>query len=84
MTDKINQKSLALTLGIVFALGHTVGVVLILAGAINWILKMHFFEPKFSLLPFSLPMLLLGIVLTFIFGLIVGWLIAVIYNAFHK
>ncbi len=77
---KIGWKKAALSLGGVFALSHLIGTLLIQAGLAKQILNMHFLDVDFTLLPFSVWVWLLGIVLAFIVGGVIGLIFSWIWN----
>jgi len=84
MVMELNSKRTALSLGILFAIMHTIGVIAILSGALDYIMKVHFLTKSYIILPFDLVTFVLGVATAFVMGWIVGWLFASIYNYLTK
>lgn len=78
MTE-LNTKKLALTLGILFAAMHAIGVLAISPLMKYWTWA-HFVSFQYTMQAFSLGTFVVGIVGAFLTGLVVGWLFAVLYN----
>lgn len=81
MVDKLNTRKTALSLGLLFALMHSIGTLLISFTALPkaWT-AMHFMNVNYTLLPFSMAAWLTGIVLAFAFGTVLGAVFSTIYN----
>lgn len=82
----LNVKRAALTLGILFGILHLVGVLLIVlsnGGILGWKLAMHHVQlgAPVSALPFNIVSLIIGTVVAFVGGAVVGALFAYIWNA---
>ena len=80
-------KGVALSVGIFAALLHLIGTILIVATngqLLNWKLSLHFLFIEFSVTAFSLLDLIIGIIVAFIAGYLVGALFAYIYNKVSK
>lgn len=79
---RLNEKRVALSLGLLFALLHIIGVLLIVFGDyIAWSSSMHFMSFSYSVNPFDVVTLIIGAVLAFVAGAVIGWLFAAIWNA---
>ncbi len=76
---EVNTKKVALTLGILFALLHTIGVLLMSTFMKYWT-WVHFVTFQYTTQAFNFVTLIVGIVGAFLGGLILGWLFALIYN----
>lgn len=79
----LDVKSFALTLGILSALLHFIGDIILFVGGqgvIDWFSAIHFVSRQVQILPFEPVNFVVGIVGAFIAGLVVGWLFAVIWN----
>lgn len=77
--EEVNTKKVALTLGILFAVLHTIGV-LLMSPLIKYWTWVHFVSIQYAVQPFNFVTLIVGIVGAFLGGLILGWLFALIYN----
>jgi len=84
MVFELKTKQLALSLGILFAIMHTIEVLLILSGSIDYIMGLHFITKSYIILPFDFGTFILGVVGAFVAGNLVGWIYASIYNALTK
>ena len=86
MTDKINPKQFALTLGILAAAIHAIWVILIgifsdsFQKSIDWIFMMHLLAPVYDITQFNLGYAIILTILGFIGGYVSGWVIAVVWN----
>jgi len=79
MTE-LNTKKVSLSLGIVFAIMHTIGIIGIFVGLIKYAEWVHFINDELTVQPFSLLPFVLGIATAFVIGAVVGWLFATVYN----
>ena len=81
---QLNTKQTALSLGLTFALFHAVWAIAVAVGFgqqwINWKLAHHFVSVAASIAQFDIVTAILGVVLAFVCGLIVGWVFASIWN----
>ena len=73
-------KRVALTLGIVFAIFHTIGVLLLQTGMASYTKWVHLIDFQYTIQPFSAVPFIAGIITAFIIGNIVGWLFVTIYK----
>ncbi len=75
-------------LGLVFAtflgLCHFVWASLVLSGVAqlltDWVFQLHFIQPPYTILPFSLPTAVGLILVTSVTGYLSGWVMAAIWN----
>lgn len=51
--------------------------------AIDWIFRLHFIQPPYTVGPFSLALAIGLIVMTFIVGYVFGWAFGVVWNKLH-
>lgn len=49
----------------------------------NWIFRLHFIQPPYTVTPFRLSLAVALIVITAVLGYIFGWLLAAIWNRLH-
>ena len=81
---RVNNKQLALTVGIFAALMHALwGIAICIGraqGMVNWALSMHFLSNPYTVQPFSIAGAAVLTVLAFLGGCIVGWVLAAIWN----
>jgi len=86
----INKSKLALVLGSFVALLHLIWsfFVAVFPGALqsylNWVFKIHFLTPVYTITSFNFGNAILLVILTFIVGYIFGWLFATIWNLVVK
>ena len=77
-----------LIVGLLMALCHLVWSILVVTNvaqvAIDWIYKMHFLNNPFLVQPFDVATAGMLILMTFVVGFVVGWLIALFCNVLHK
>lgn len=80
----VNKQRLGLALGLFSGLCHFVWVWLVLTGLaqslLNWVFQLHFIQPPYRLLPFSIVNALALIVLTFVTGYASGWFLGAVWN----
>jgi len=84
---KISVKNAALSVGIFAAVLHFIGVILIVltnGQLLNWKLSLHFIFIDFTMLSFNWLTFVLGIILAFVIGYVVGGLFALIWNKVQK
>lgn len=81
MKNDISPKRAAISLGILFGIGHAAWVILFTAwpGMLGMTYGMHFMSGV-SIAPFAASMAVGGIVLAVICGAVAGWLFAIIWN----
>ena len=80
----INKHRLGLALGTFLGLCHALWAWLVLTGMaqslMNWVFQLHFIQPPYTLLPFSLVTALTLIVVTFVTGYASGWFLGAVWN----
>lgn len=84
MVIELNSRKVSLTMAILFAILHTVGVLAILSGAVDYLMKVHFLTKSYIVLPFDIGTFLLGVAGAFVVGYAVGWLFTWIYNSVNR
>lgn len=81
---KINNKQVALTVGIFFAALHAIWAVFVGLNlgqsVMDWVFPLHFLNNLYTVLNFSLGSALMLIVMAFIASYVMGWLFAALYN----
>jgi hypothetical protein len=84
----LSPHKVGLVLGGVVAAFHLLWSVVVALGfaqgAINWIFRLHFIQPPFTVSPFSLKLAVGLIVLTFVVGYVFGWVLGAVWNSLHK
>ena len=73
-------KRVALTLGIMFAIFHTIGVLLLQTGIASYAKWAHLIDFQYTIQPFSIVPFIAGIITAFIVGYVIGWLFVTIYS----
>jgi hypothetical protein len=75
----------ALKLGLLFAAFHLIWALLVLAelaeGLLSWFSAMNFVEIPFIVLPFNFVTLLVKLAITFVFGYVLGWILAKVFKS---
>ena len=88
MADKVNKNRLGLTIGIFAALLHAVWALIVVAGLaqsyLDWIFPLHFVNSVFDVAAFSLVNAVILIILAFVGGYVVGWILGAIWNWIKK
>lgn len=83
----INKQKLGLVFGTFLGAWHFVWALLILSGIaeslMNWIFRLHFIEPPYTILPFNFGVAATLILVTFIAGYVSGWILGAISNWLH-
>jgi len=80
-------RTVALSLGLLFAVLHTVGVLLLVGtgGALKgWALGLHFLNIAYTVTAFDAVTFVIGIVAAGVAGAVIGWLFAAIWNWLSK
>jgi hypothetical protein len=79
-----NKNQLGLAVGGLLALIHAVWALIVATGygqiLLDWIFGLHMISTGFAVMPFSWGHALILIIVTFIVGYIIGWLLAAIWN----
>lgn len=82
--SSLHPHNTGLALGGLFAVFHFLWAVVVALGyaqsMINWIFRLHFIEPPYTIAPFSWALAVGLIVVTFIVGYVLGWAFAMIWN----
>ena len=80
----INKNKLGLAFGAFFGIWHLVWAWLVLSGfaqsLMNWIFRLHFIDPPYTILPFNFGVAVTLILVTSITGYVSGWFMAAIWN----
>lgn len=86
--NTLNKNKSGLVFGGLLGLWHLAWVILVLLDlaqhAINWIFRLHFITPPYTINEFNLGTAIMLIVVTSILGYIFGWLMAWLWNWLHK
>ncbi len=84
MAEKLNKRSVALSLGVLFSITHTINILLIQLGVVKYAERLHFISMPYTLQQFSFVTLIAGIVAAFIVGAVIGWIFTGLYNYFSR
>ena len=88
MMSKVSEKQVALTLGSFAALVHLVWSIFIAAGIgqalVDWIIGLHMVSFQFTVGAFNLVTAITLIVVTFVLGSLIGYVLATIWNKFSE
>ena len=80
----IDRHKLGLVFGTFLGAWHFVWAGLVLSGIaqslMNWIFRLHFIDPPYSILPFNIGAAITLILLTSITGYLSGWVFGAIWN----
>jgi hypothetical protein len=86
--SSLTPHRVGLVLGGIVAAFHLLWSVLVALGlaqfTIDWIFRLHFIQPPYTVGPFSLTLAVGLVVITFIVGYVVGWLFAFLWNGVHR
>lgn len=81
----LHPHKVGLALGGIMAAFHLLWSVLVALGfaqfAIDWIFRLHFILPPYTVAPFSLALAAGLVIVTFIIGYVFGWAFGMIWNA---
>lgn len=80
----MNPKKVAITLGIVVAVFHTAGVLLIQKGFLDYMQKIHLVTFQYSVQPWNWTVFAQGVVTALVCGLVAGWVFATVWNWVDK
>lgn len=81
--QQIDERTAALSLGLLFAVMHLAGIALTAAYGARWIMSiqsLHFVAYPFTVLPVTGLAAIEGIIAAFIAGAVIGWVFAAIWN----
>ena len=88
MNTPLRPKNVGLAFGGLLAIWHATWSILVALGwaqfLIDWIFRFHFIQPVYKIMPFDAFFALCLIVITGVFGYILGWVFAIIWNAVQK
>ena len=84
MVIELNPRRVSLTVAILFAITHTFGIIAILSGATDYIMKIHFLTKSYIILPFDIGTYLIGVITAFVVGYVVGLVFTGIYNSVNR
>lgn len=80
----VNRHKLGLLFGVFTGAFHFVWAFLVLTGLaqllMDWIFRLHFIQPPYTILPFSLGYAVALIIFTSIAGYFSGWVLAALWN----
>ena len=86
--QELSKNKAGLILGSFLGLWHLTWSLLVATGAaqtlLDWIYYLHFLNNPFHVAGFSIGTAALLIVITSVLGYIFGWLLAFLWNVFHK
>ncbi len=84
----ISKSRAGVVLGSLVGLSHLMWSLLVAFGAaqwvINWIFRLHFIQPPYTITAFNFGTAVTLIVVTFVIGFVMGWLFAAIWNRLHS
>jgi hypothetical protein len=85
--NRLNPNKVGIGTGAFYALCHTVWSVMVAAGvakpALDWILSLHFLNIPYTMNPFQITTAVMLVLTTLIFGYVVGWVFARVWNLLH-
>jgi K+-sensing histidine kinase KdpD len=84
----ISRSRAGVVLGSLTGLSHLIWSLLVAFGvaqwAINWIFRLHFIQPPYTVTAFNFGTAVTLIVVTSVIGFVIGWLFAAIWNRLHS
>jgi hypothetical protein len=88
VTRRINKNKTGIVVGLLIGLWHLTWSLLVAFGVaqavINWIFRLHFIQPPYTITAFNLVTAVTLIVVTSIIGFVMGWLFGAIWNWLHS
>jgi hypothetical protein len=88
MTRRLNKNKTGMVLGLLIGLWHLTWSLLVALGVaqafINWIFRLHFIQPPYTVTAFNLVTAVTLIVVTSALGFVMGWLFGAIWNWLHS
>jgi tetrahydromethanopterin S-methyltransferase subunit F len=87
---KLNKNKTGLVLGLFFAVIHLVWALLVLIvpvtlqNFLNWVFKLHSLTPIYTITSFNLVNAVFLLIVTFVFGYILGYIFAVVWDKLVK
>jgi fructose-specific phosphotransferase system IIC component len=83
----ISKNKLGVVVGSLLGLWHLVWSILVASGIaqwlINWVFRLHFIKPLYTITPFRLSPAIALIVITSVLGYVIGWVLGAIWNWLH-
>lgn len=86
----MHEKKVALTLGWLFVVIHAIWSLAVaivpksLQSFVDWIFALHHINLPISIMPFNFGHAIIFLIVTFIYGYILGWIFAKLWNKFAK
>lgn len=79
-----NKNQLGLALGGLFVVIHAVWALIVATGygqaLLDWIFGLHMISTGFAVMPFSMTKTLILLVVAFVAGYVLGWILSAIWN----
>lgn len=83
----ISKNKMGIVVGSLLGLWHLTWSLLVASGlaqsVIDWVFRLHFIKPLYTITPFRLPLAIALIVITSVLGYIIGWVLGAIWNWLH-
>jgi polyferredoxin len=87
MTRHISKSKAGIVVGSLTGLWHLIWSLLVALGlaqlVINWIFRLHFIQPPYTITAFNFGTAFILIAVTFVSGFVLGWLFGAIWNWLH-
>jgi hypothetical protein len=87
MKEMFDKHKAGVALGLILGLWHLTWSLLVASGQaqvlIDWIFRLHFIQPPYTITQFSVGTAATLIVVTSVLGYVLGWLFAAIWNGLH-
>ena len=85
---QVNKNKVGIVAGSLFGLWHLTWSLLVAFGVaqavINWIFRLHFIQPPYTITAFNFVTAVTLIVVTVAIGFVMGWLFGAIWNWLHS
>ena len=86
-TRRVNKNKAGIVVGSLIGFWHLTWSLLVAFGVaqavINWIFRLHFVQPPYTITAFDFVTAVTLIVVTFVVGFVTGWLFGAIWNWLH-
>ncbi|MFO1519266.1 MAG: hypothetical protein U1F57_06360 [bacterium] len=83
----LSKNKAGLAFGLVFGIWHAAWAALVALGGaqtlLDWIFRLHFIQPPYTVSTFQLSLALGLVVVTTALGYVLGWLFAAVWNWLH-
>ena len=84
LTEKLNVRNAGLSLGILFAIMHILGIITMRLGGLKYWMWAHFVDFNYTIQNFNVLALIVGTAVAFAVGVFIGIIFTLLYNALSE